>query len=52
MTGSNGGAPDLQDPNENENCRQFFRRLIKIFSNINFYNLLNETNVQASRNAE
>ena len=47
--GNAGGA--LHD-SENENSRKFFRRLIKIFKNINFYNLLINTHAQASKDAE
>ena len=32
-----GGAVD---PAQRETCNQFFHKLIKIFKNINFYNLL------------
>ena len=42
--GENGGEPGVpggsSDPNDNETCGSFFRRLIKIFDSINFYNLL------------
>ena len=37
---SKAGADGYYDPNENEDCAQFFHKLIKIFKIINFYNLL------------
>ena len=43
---------DLNDPNINESCRGFFSRLIKIFSNINFYNLLYIKHAEAAKDQE
>ena len=45
VNGANGGQPGIHEvPNsENQNCRKFFRKLIKIFKNINFYNLIQPT---------
>ena len=54
VTGTNGGPPGLHEmPNgENENCRKFFRKLIKIFKNINFYNLIQPTYEQERKDSQ
>ncbi len=45
-------ATDPNDPNLNESCRSFFSRLIKIFSNINFYNLIYIKHAEAAKDQE
>ena len=51
---ANGGPSGLHEaPNgDSENCRKFFRKLIKIFKNINFYNLLLPTYIQTNKDKE
>lgn len=39
-------------PAQRETCHQFFHKLIKIFKNINFYNLLDIKHDQSGKDAE